>query len=226
MNWSIHPLAVEIDDPNEGSVCTGSWVFDGKRHYLYYTIRTCDGSPAPIRRSVSADGYHFEKDKSFSFELSERFTPRSARDPKLFVDGEGIYHMILTTSHRTLRRGCLAHLISKDMNQWTEQEEPFFIAPEGMGEPECPDYFYKDGFYYLVYSLRGKGYYRYSRKPFSDWQTPENPIIPCSSVPKAAVWNDRLIFAGFEGNGRYAGTMTFMEAVIKENGEFDYKRLD
>jgi hypothetical protein len=95
-----------------------------------------------------------------------------------------------------------------------------------MGEPECPDYFYKDGFYYLVYSLRGKGYYLYSRKPFSDWQTPADPIIPCKSVPKAAVWNDRLIFAGFEGNGRYAGTMTFMEAIVKENGEFEYKTLD
>ncbi len=226
VTWSIHPMAVELDDPTEGSFCTGSWIFDGRRHYLFYTVRSCDASPAEIRRSVSEDGYHFEKDKSFSFALSERFTPRSARDPKLFMDDEGVYHMILTTGYRALGRGCIAHLTSRDLNEWTELAEPFFVAPEGMGEPECPDYFYKDGFYYLVYSLRGKGYYLYSHKPFSDWQTPQNPVIPCKSVPKAAVWNDRLIFTGFEGNGKYAGTMTFMEAVVKENGEFEYRKMN
>ena len=226
VNWNMHPLVVELDDPTEGSFCTGSWIFDGQTHYLFYTVRSCGNSAAEIRRSVSKDGYHFEKDKNFAFALSDRFTPPSARDPKMFVDSEGVYHMILTTSYRALRRGCIAHLISYDLNEWIEQEEPFFIAPEGMGEPECPDYFSKDGFYYLVYSLRGKGYYLYSRKPFSDWQVPENPIIPCKSVPKAAVWNNRLIFAGFDGHGRYAGEMTFMEAIVKENGEFEYKTLD
>ena len=78
-NWNIHPMAVEIDDPTEGSICTGSWIFDGVTHYLFYTVRMCDGSPAKICRSVSQDGFHFEKDRDFSFILSDKYTAPSAR---------------------------------------------------------------------------------------------------------------------------------------------------
>lgn len=225
LNWNIHPMAVEIDSPLEGSICTGSWIYDGTKHYLFYTVRACDNSPAKICRSVSEDGFHFEKDRNFSFTLSNKYTASSARDPKLVKADDGLYHMILTTSLNE-GQGCLAHLISKDMNEWHELEEPIYIAPDGYGEPECPDYFYKDGFYYLVYSLKGKGYYQYSKKPFADWQMPENPIIPCKSVPKAGIWNNRLIFTGFSGNGDYAGTMTFLDAVVQKNGELTYKNLD
>jgi sucrose-6-phosphate hydrolase SacC (GH32 family) len=184
----------------------------------------CDGSPARICRSVSADGYHFEKDRGFSFVLSEKYQGRGARDPKMFRDADGLYHMILTTSLRKERVGCLAHLVSEDLTAWHELDEPIYVAPDGRGEPECPDYFYKDGFYYLVYSLRGTGYYQYSRQPFTGWQTPENPEIPCKSVPKAAVWRNRLIFTGFEKKGDgYAGTMTFMEAAVQEDGCLQFK---
>ena len=225
INWKIHPMAVEIDDPAEGSICTGSWIYNGAKHYLFYTVRMCDGSPAQICRSVSNDGYHFEKDKSFNFTLSEKYTAQSARDPKIIKDASGLFHMILTTSLCDSKLGCLAHLISSDLDQWKELDEPLYIASEDMGEPECPDYFYKDGFYYLVYSLLGKGYYLYSQMPFTGWQLPNDPIIPCKSVPKAAIWNDRLIFTGFDGKGKYAGTMTFLEAVVKENGLLAIKEL-
>ncbi|MBQ9081933.1 MAG: hypothetical protein IJY28_00350 [Clostridia bacterium] len=223
-HWQIHPMAVEIDDPAEGSICTGSWIEAGKEQYLFYTIRMCDGSPATICRSVSTDGFHFEKDRTFSFILSDKYKPASARDPKVFLGADGLYHMFVTTSLRKERVGCLAHLVSEDLNRWQEMEEPIYIAPDWRGEPECPDYFYKDGWYYLVYSLRGTGYYQYSRQPFTGWQTPENPVIPCKSVPKAAIWRDRLIFTGFDGGGVYAGTMTFLEAEVQENGCLQFRK--
>lgn len=216
---------MEIDDPTEGSICTGSWIYDSDTHYLFYTVRMCDGSPAKICRSVSQDGYHFEKDRAFSFTLSDKYTAPSARDPKIIKDEDGKFHMFLTTSLSDNGRGCLAHLMSEDLKEWRELDDPIYISEDGAGEPECSDYFYKDGFYYLIYSLHLKGYYQYSKKPFTDWQYPKNPIIPCKSVPKAAVWNDRLIFAGFDGNGVYGGTLTFLEAVVEGNGELAYKRL-
>lgn len=225
-NWMIHPMAVEIDDPWEGSICTGSWIYDGKIHYLYYTVRMCDGSPAKICRSLSEDGFRFKKDKAFSFTLSEKYTAPSARDPKMVKDDQGVYHMILTTSLREAKRGCLAHLISTDLCQWQELENPLYVAPLDMGEPECPDYFFKDGYYYLICSLHGKGYYQYSKKPFTEWKMPENPMIPCKSVPKAAIWKDRLIFAGFDGKGKYAGTLTFLEAIVQEDGQLKFKNLE
>ena len=221
--WRIHPMVVELDDPHEGSICTGSWICDGDTHYLFYAVRMCDGSPAEIRRSVSRDGYHYEKDRDFLLILSDRFTPPSARDPKIVRDAQGTFHMILTTSLAQSGLGCLAHLVSDDLLNWRELEQPLYVAPEGMGEPECPDYFYKNGYYYLVYSLRAKGYYLYSEAPFSGWRQAGDPVIPCKSVPKAAIWKDRLIFAGFDGKGVYAGTLTFLEAVVGADGTLTYK---
>ncbi len=222
IHWEIHPMAVEIDDPAEGSICTGSWILAGERQYLYYTVRMCDGSSAPICRSVSTDGYHFEKDRAFSFHLSGRYTGASARDPKVVRDEEGLFHMFVTTSLEEEEKGCLAHLVSKDMEKWQELE-PIYIAP-GRDEPECSDYLEKDGWHYLIFSLCGKGQYRYSREPFSGWQMPENPEIPCKTVPKQAVWNGRILFAGFDGDGRYGGTMTFAEAFIQTDGQLSFQK--
>ena len=226
VTWHIHPMAVAIDSPDEGSICTGSWIYSGNTHYLFYTIRSCDGSPAKICRSVSNDGYHFEKDRNFSFTLSELYTRESARDPKVIKDENDLYHMFLTTSLTENGLGCLAHLVSEDLQRWVEMPEPLYIAPKGMGEPECSDYFFKDGYYYLVYSMHGAAYYQFSKKPFTDWQIPNDPIIPCKLVPKGAIWNDRLIFTGFDRIGNYAGTMTFLEAEVQENGELSYKKFE
>jgi len=219
--WQIHPMAVPIDDPNEGSICTGSWMVCNGMHYLFYTVRTCDGSAAPIRRSVSEDGYHFRKDPDFGFTLSEKYTGASARDPKVIAGADGKFHMILTTS-LSGGCGCLAHLVSDDLNVWQELPDPIYVAAADMWEPECPDYFYKDGYYYLVFSLHGKGHYLYSQDPFTGWQLPKEPIIPCKRVPKAAIWRNRLIFTGFDPIGDYAGNLTFTEARVTPGGELEF----
>lgn len=222
--WQIHPMAVEIDDPMEGSICTGSFIPVGDKQYLYYTVRMSDGSSAPIMRSVSEDGYHFKKDKGFNFRLSDKYTGESARDPKVVCDENGIYHMFVTTTLKSENKGCLVHLTSKDTDRWAEESVPIYIA-ETADEPECSDYFkYKDC-YYLIFSLRGRGMYLYSKEPFSNWKTPKDPYIPCRTVPKASIFEDKIIFTGYKNifEGLYAGTMTFKEADVDENGEMIFK---
>ena len=76
----------------------------------------------------------------------------------------------------------------------------------------------KDGWYYLIFSHRGRGEYRMSRAPFSGWIRPENPEIPCESVPKGALWNGRILFTGFSRIEGYAGTLTFTEARQNPDG--------
>ena len=222
--WSIHPMAVPVTDPTEGSICTGSWIRDGEKEYLYYTVRRGRGIPAPICRSVSTDGYHFEKDASFGFTVSDKYHAASARDPKVIKGEDGLFHMLLTTSLLSVGRGCLAHYVSPDMESWTEVEKPIYIAPEA-AQPECPDYFKYNGRYYLVFSLHGKAHYMISDKPFEDFREPQNSIIPCESVPKCAIWEDRLVFTGFKRMGGYGGTMTFKAATADENGELTYEAL-
>lgn len=221
IHWDIHPLAVEIDDPAEGSICTGSWILSGDIHHLYYTIRTVDGSPASICRSISRDGWHFHKDRAFRFTLSDVYRGGSARDPKVIRGEDGLLHMLITTTHIASGKGCLAHLTSPDGEQWSECA-PIYFSPDA-NEPECPDYFYLNGWYYLVFSHYGQGKYLLSDRPFDGWRTPVNPDIPCHSVPKACIWNGRILFVGFAGRGDYGGSMTFLEAFPEKNGELHYE---
>ena len=126
--------------------------------------------------------------------------------------------MFLTTSLIEEGKGCLAHYVSRDMEKWEDFGDPIYIAPS-TDQPECPDYFQYHGKYYLIFSLKGRAHYMVSDKPFENFVMPDEPIIPCSSVPKCAEWNEKLIFTGFKGIGGYGGTMTFKAATSKENGE-------
>ena len=216
VHWDIHPMAVAIDDPMEGSICTGSHIYEGGRHYLYYTVRKSDWSPATIERSVSEDGLHYEKDRTFRFTLSEHYDQSSARDPKVIRGADGLAHMFVTTSETASGNGALAHLVSEDGDHWREIGS-IYVSPD-RDQPECSDYFEYRGKYYLIFSHHGRAQYRYSDRPFDGWIIPEQPEIPCSSVPKAGIFGDRIIFAGFRGIDGYAGVMTFMEADTDENG--------
>lgn len=222
--WYVHPMAVPISEPWEGSICTGSWIQNGEKEYLFYTVRIDRIKPAPICRSVSNDGYHFEKDKSFGFTLSDKYLASSARDPKVVKGEDGLFHMFLTTKLVKENKGCLAHYVSKDLEKWDECEKPIYISSDAT-QPECPDYFEYNGKYYLVFSLEGKAHYMISNKPFEGFVMPKNPIIPCARVPKGAEWEGRIVFAGFNMIGGYAGTMTFKAAKAAENGELIFEEL-
>ncbi len=221
--WYIHPTMVEVDKQIEGSICTGSWVMKDGVHYLFYTIRMADKSPAQIRRSFSTDGYHYQKDEDFAFTLSSKYHQTSARDPKVVFGDDGLYHMFVTTTNMENKEGCLAHLTSADFENWTEEPEPIISIGE-KDQPECPDYIKFGKYYYLICSHHGAGRYLYSEKPFSDWKTPKNSIIPCKKVPKCAVWGDKIVFTGFEKIGDYAGTLTFKYASVDEDGELVFEQ--
>lgn len=222
--WSVHPMAVPITKTEEGSICTGSWIRNGDKEYLYYTVRRAKGLPALISRSVSCDGYHFVKDESFGFTLSEKFNGPVARDPKVIVDEDGVYHMFLTTVLISEDKGCLAHYISRDLEKWEEAEKPIHVV-ENSDHPECPDYFKYNGKYYLVFSIRGRARYLVSDKPFEGFASVTDELIPCAGVPKCGEWKGRLVFTGFKPINGYAGTMTFKAAVAKENGELVFEEL-
>ena len=222
--WKVHPMAVELTKKEEGSICTGSWICHDGKEYLYYTIRKGKGNPAPICRSVSTDGYHFVKDESFSFVVSEKYDGVIARDPKVFKGEDGLYHMLLTTTLSKEKNGCLAHYVSSDMEHWEEALEPIYIVPN-TDHPECPDYFKYNGKYYLIFSLRGRARYFVSDRPFDGFEAVTEELIPCAGVPKCAEWDGRLVFTGFKPIDGYAGTMTFKAATAKENGELVFEEL-
>ena len=221
VNWQIHPTVLPIEHSSEGSFCTGSWIKKGEKQYVFYTTRLPHGAPRPVKRTVSYDGYTYTKDESFKMYISDKYKVSVARDPKLVKDKNGIYHMFLTTVLLETNKGCLAHYVSSDFNNWQE-EKPIYIASDGT-HPECPDYIEYNGRYYLIYSLNGTAYYKISDDGFDNWREPKNPVIPCESVPKGAVYGGKIVFTGFKRIGGYAGTMTFKSAYADENGELVFE---
>ena len=221
-HWDVHPTAVPITDPSEGSICTGSWIRHGDKEYLFYTVRRGTGIPAPIRRSISYDGYHFDKDPDFGFTLPDTYHASGARDPKVVLGEDGLFHMFLTTALTKDGRGCLAHFVSADLDDWKDTGLPIYISADS-AQPECPDYFLYNGKYYLIYSLHGKAHYAISDRPFDGFTEPADSVIPCESVPKGAIWKDKIVFAGFRRMGGYAGALTFRSTSALPNGELIFE---
>ena len=227
LTWQQHPIAIPIDEQYEGSICTGSLIFHDGIYYGYYAVRMSDGSPAKLSWAVSSDGIHFQKTQAF-FTLAEPYEPVSARDPFVFRDEAGLFHLLITTSlidSQHTPRGCLAHLTSVDLQSW-QQQTPFLIL-DYEDQPECSDYFHFNGWYTLIFSNYGSAHYRISRTPFGPWLKPENDILGYKEcrVPKTAIFNgNRIIIAGFVvfPHARYGGELILYEASQNDDGTLSF----
>lgn len=225
IHWEEHPTAVEITHPWEGSICTGSVIKKENLYYAFYAVRMMDGSSAKVSFATSTDAVHFIKSEKY-FTLSAPYETTSVRDPEVFYGADGQYHMFLTTNWEAEtvkeRNGCLAHLVSADLENW-EEKEPFLI-PGYTDQPECSDYFEWNGWYYLIFSNYGTAKYRYSRHPFGPWICPEQEMIDglLYRVPKTAAFGNRRIASGFlcihTAGESYAGNLVLRELVQKEDG--------
>ncbi|WP_068604301.1 glycoside hydrolase family protein [Paenibacillus swuensis] len=225
-HWQHHPMAVGITQEGEGSICTGSVFREEDRYYAFYAVRAVDGTPARLTWAISEDGIHFTKTESY-IEISDRYTLASIRDPHVVKDDSGNYHMLITTSiiEGSQKKGCLAHLVSTDLQEW--QEVAPMIVPGYSDEPECPDYFQWNGWTYLIFSNNGLARYRYSRNPMGPWLRPAMDVLDCVQmrVPKTAPFGeDRRIAAGFLSSpDKYAGELVLRELVQQADGSLGLK---
>ncbi len=227
-NWKHHPMAVPISHEMEGSICTGSTFFHDGIYYAFYAVRMANGSPAELCAATSKDGVNFTKNPPLAT-LKAPYNSKSARDPVVFRDpNTGLFHMLLTTElvNPTIagRGGCLAQLVSKDLRHW-EQRDPF-IVPGYPGQPECPDYFFWNGWYYLVFSNNGVARYRISHSPLGPWQRPKIDVFdgPQAMVMKTAVFTgNRRLGAAFMRDGGYGGHLIFREIFQHPDGTLGTK---
>jgi hypothetical protein len=222
--WEHHPLAISITDEMEGSICTGSTFFHGGIYYAFYAVRMSDGSPAPLCAATSKDGVRFNKNPPLAT-LKEPYQPGPGRDPVVFQHPTTkLFHMLVTTELANPpvpgRGGCLAQLVSPDLQHW-EQREPFLI-PGYPGQPECPDYFVWNNWYYLVFSNDGVARYRMARRPLGPWLRPKVDVFdgPRTGVLKTAAFTgDRRIGAAFlTSPAGYGGELIFREVFQHPDG--------
>jgi beta-fructofuranosidase len=203
--WTHHPLALAISQAHEGSICTGSVFFYLDTYYAFYATRNRDWTQH-LCLATSPDGVHFGKDASNPFASPPTgFSPVHYRDPVVFQDPHtGLFHLLATARLENYPLegygGCLAHLSSPDLRHW-ETLEPLLI-PGLPGEPECPDWFEWNGWYYLVFSHAGVAHYRMSHDPLGPWLRPRVDTLdsPAARVMKTAAFgSQRRIGAAWIG---------------------------
>jgi len=236
--WRQYPVVLGIDEAWEKSICTGSVVYYRGKYYAFYATRliTDEGKVnEQLSYAVSDDGVHFNKQKPNPFYTSAPgYSKRNFRDPKVFVDNAGVFHLFVSSEQlnpvmKSLA-GCLVHLSSNNLQQWTVHD-PILTGQPSV--PECPDYFLWKGWYYLVYSDGSDTYYVKSRNPYGPWEEPKYQALneQWSNVVKTAGFrNDRRIAAAWVPNrseGKdynheiFGGNSLFREVIQQQDGTLD-----
>lgn len=231
--WVHHPLAISIMEEREASICTGSVLHHDGTYYGFYATRMRDRSEH-LSLAVSEDGVHFRKTLPNPFSSPQTgYRPSAWRDPVAFRDPDtGRFHLLVTAETESFaiksRGGVLAHLESSDLKDWTLTEP--FLLPGLSGAPECPDYFYWKGWYYLVFSNQGVARYRLSRHPLGPWVRPKVDTLdaPALRVMKTAAFNgDRRIGVAWlswrkedrdDGAFQFGGNAVFREFLQNPDG--------
>jgi beta-fructofuranosidase len=237
INWKHYPIALGLDEEWEKSICTGSVIFAKNSFYVFYATRLIkDGkTQEQLSYAVSNDGTRFIKQKPNPFFTAPAgYNPSQFRDPKIIADKDG-YHMFIS-SYKTEPEilqygGCLAHLFSTDLKNW-EVKEPILTGQRGT--PECSDYFYWNGWYYLIYSCGGTFYVK-SRNPYGPWEYPRYQTLKeqFANVAKTAEFtNGRRISAAWipsrdgnkdDGGSRFGGNIVLRELIQDEDGTLNTK---
>jgi len=238
-HWQQHPLVLKIDEAWEKSICTGSVVYYKGKYYAFYATRLINDGKVneQLSYAISDDGVNFEKQKPNPFYTSAPgYSKRNFRDPKVFVDNNGEFHLFVASNQEHpvmgINSGCLVHLSSKDLKNWTVHEP--ILTGQG-STPECPDYFYWKGWYYLVYSDDSNTFYVKSRQPYGPWEAPRYQALneDWANVVKTAEFkNGRRIAAAWvpsrseakdNGHEIFGGNSLFREVVQEPDGTLDTK---
>ncbi|PSR53542.1 hypothetical protein AHMF7605_08395 [Adhaeribacter arboris] len=237
--WKHYPVALGIDEDWEKSICTGSVVYHNNKFYAFYATRLLvDGKVnEQLSYAISDDGIHFKKQTPNPFYTSAPgYSTRDFRDPKVFVDKQGIFHLFVSSrSNQSAINhwdGSLVHMTSKDLKKW-DVKAPVLTGQRSV--PECPDYFKWNDWYYLIYGDAGDTYYVKSKNPYGPWEQPDDQALieEWSNVAKTAEFkNNRRIVAAWipsrkenkdHTNEMFGGNAVFRELVQHPNGTLGTK---
>ena len=227
-----------------GSVIRGS---DGQYH-MFYTAQNqenpeycLDGKPLQyIVHAVSPDLLHWEKHPETAFtSTSELYEPFDWRDPHVFTDPDtGRYGMLLAARRNkgSFRRDGLTLILhSDDLVTWSAPE-PFY-APGMFYTHECPDLFYLNGWWYLLFSTftqRFATHYRMSRTLNGPWLIPDQDTFDARglyAVKTAGHGSRRFCFGWIPtrkdnsdfGFWQWGGTLAVHELVQNPDGTLGVK---
>ena len=184
VNWEEWPLAIEPGppgSPDSVSCFTGSVIERNGVFHLFYTGYPGPDQPQTVCHATSSDLRTWQKDPANPMiEADTRwYEVIDWRDPFPFWNAEaGEYWMLLAARSKdgpVNRRGCIALITSPDLESWSVQ--PPFWFPRLYFTHECPDLFYWNKQWVLVYSTfseRHITHFRVSDTLAGPWHAPLN----------------------------------------------------
>ena len=231
VHWEEYPMAI---DPGEEASCGTGTVMerDGVFHlfYLGRYFTTYGVMYETMCHATSTDLIHWRKDPGNPISLPDttRYATRDWRDGFPIWNPEAQeWWMLLTCSLNSgpaAYRGCVGLLASTDFVNW-EPRDPFW-APHMGRHLECPDLFFWNGWWYLLFS-GGYGHtfgtlYRKSRNMTGPWESPAVDSFDGPSFYAAKTAGDasrRMIF-GWVGTRKddvdHGGTQWGGHGLVRE----------
>jgi hypothetical protein len=239
-HWKNYPVVLGIDEEWEKSICTGSVVFANNKFYAFYATRLINNEGKvneQLSYAVSNDGIHFVKQKPNPFYTSAPgYSQRNFRDPKVSVDSSNAFHLFVSSNSNTSQikglDGTLVHITSPDLKNW-KVEKPIITGQPST--PECPDYFYWNGWYYIVYSDNSNTFYLKSKLKYGPWEQPQSQALneDWANVVKTAEFkNNRRIAAAWVPSRKnnndneheiFGGNSIFRELIQLKDGTLNTK---
>lgn len=251
VNWEDMGTVLFPGESTDVDLCcyTGS-VIRGKDgiYHMFYTAQNPDsprycisGKPVQyIVHAVSTDLLHWEKHLESAFTSpAANYEPFDWRDPHVFLDPDtGQYCMLLAARRKnsSFRKGDLTLICrSDDLSAWSAPE-PFY-SPEMFYTHECPDIFYFNGWWYLLFSTftqRFATHYRMSRSLNGPWLIPNQDTFDARglyAVKTAACRNRRFCFGWIPtkennsdfGHWQWGGTLAVHELIQDQDGALHVK---
>lgn len=248
VSWNDHGevLPHGTVDEEDLNCYTGSVVTDDDGlHHLFSTAQnprftTADGRPLQhVAHATSTDLLRWTKHPELTFDAPEGLDPADFRDPFVHRTAPGEpWQMLLAARHLDgpeRRRGTVGRLTSTDLGTW--EPAPPLWDPHRFLTQECPEVFRIGEWWYLVYSEFTDAFvtrYRMSRSPEGPWHAPRYDSLDARSfyAAKSATWQGRRIFAGWigtregrrdDGPWQWAGTLSLLEAVQRDDGTLDLR---
>jgi len=148
---------------------TGSAIEHQGKFYIFYTgWNPKNEIPQTVCRATSSDNIHFTKDLKNPVLVpdSRWYELKDFRDPFVFWNPEEKCFWMLVCARSNQgppsRRGVIALATSRDLENW--KLEPPLWAPYIDFAPECPDMFFQDGMWHILFSTFGETLYTRHRQ--------------------------------------------------------------
>ena len=141
------------DFQQDAALGTGCCYYNEKDglYYIYYTGHNGNSKyREAVMRATSPDFKTWTRDELWQLNGPDfGYSSNDFRDPQIFVDDDGLYHMVIATYPKNGGDPQFAEFKSSDMKSW-EHIGPFKMIWDRM--LECPDIFKMGNYWYLVYS--------------------------------------------------------------------------